>query len=68
MAFTSMIDFFAMGGYGFYVWLAYGISFLVLILLLINTIYKKNNIYKTVKQHLARQQRIKNAANREGTL
>ena len=68
MAFTSITGFFAMGGFGFYVWLAYCISFLALTILLINTINKKKKIFKTVKQRISRQQRIKNAQNREGTL
>lgn len=32
--FQSLSDFFAMGGYGFYVWLAYGLSFLAIALLI----------------------------------
>lgn len=68
MAFSSVADFFSMGGYGFYVWLSYSISFLSLIILIINTRNKKNKIFKRVRQRLARQQRIANAQNREGTL
>lgn len=68
MAFSSIGDFFAMGGYGFYVWLAYGVSFFALIILVLNTINKKNKIVKTVKQRALRQQRIKNAQDMEGTL
>ncbi|WP_019613232.1 MULTISPECIES: heme exporter protein CcmD [Psychromonas] len=68
MAFTSIADFFAMGGYGFYVWLAYGISILSLIVLIINTMHKRKMVLKTVKQRIAREQRIKNASNMEGTL
>ncbi len=30
MAFHSLADFFAMGGYAFYVWTAYGICFVLL--------------------------------------
>ena len=30
MAFESLADFFAMGNHGFYVWFAYGLTFLVL--------------------------------------
>ncbi|MBF4101627.1 heme exporter protein CcmD [Mannheimia haemolytica] len=29
--FESISDFFAMGGYGFYVWLSYGVSFIAMI-------------------------------------
>jgi len=65
MAFTSVADFFSMGGYGFYVWLAYGLSFLSLTVLIINTLNRSNKIFKLIRQRLAREQRIKNAQNRE---
>ena len=68
MAFDSIGDFFAMGGYGFYVWLSYGLTFLALGLLIINSIAKKNKILKNVKQRLAREERIKKAKDMEGTL
>lgn len=68
MAFSSVGDFLAMGGYGFYVWLAYSVSFLALIFLVLSTINRRNKIVKTVKQRALRQQRIKNAQNMEGTL
>ena len=68
MAFTSIADFFSMGGYGFYVWLSYSMALLSLLILLLNTIHKKKKILKMVEQRLARQQRIKNAQNRQGLL
>ncbi|MGB5444857.1 MAG: heme exporter protein CcmD [Psychromonas sp.] len=68
MAFNSFADFFAMGGYGFYVWLAYGISFLSLIVLIFNTLTKRTKIFRAVKQRIAREERINKAKNREGTL
>lgn len=68
MAFDSMTDFFFMGGYGFYVWLAYSVSFLSLFILIINTTAKKKKIFRMITQRNARQQRIKDAQNREGTL
>ncbi len=68
MAFNSLADFFAMGGYGFYVWLAYGISFLGLLVLIINTLVKRKKILKAVNQRIAREKRIKKAKNMEGTL
>ena len=68
MAFDSLSDFFVMGGYGFYVWLAYGISFLGLAVLIINTLVKRKKILKTVEQRIAREERIKKAKNRKDTL
>ncbi len=68
MEFSSISEFFAMGGYGFYVWLAYSISFLSLIVLIINTVNKRRTILKNVMQRTQRKQRINNAKNMEGTL
>ncbi|PKF62916.1 heme exporter protein CcmD [Psychromonas sp. psych-6C06] len=68
MAFNSFSDFIAMGGYGFYVWLSYGLSFFALIILVVNSVAKKNKILKNVEQRLAREERIKKAKNLEGTL
>jgi heme exporter protein D len=68
MAFDSIGDFIAMGGYGFYVWLSYGLTFLALTLLIINSVAKKDKIFKSVEQRLAREQRIKKAKDMEGTL
>jgi len=68
MAFTSVADFFAMGGYGFYVWLAYGISFLSLAILIINTVTKRKQILNNVNKRVARGHRIRQAKNMEGTL
>ena len=68
MAFASWSDFIAMGGYSFYVWLAYGVSLLSVFLLVISTVTKRKKIFKHVEQRLLREQRIKAAENREGTL
>jgi len=68
MAFSSWSDFIAMGGYSFYVWLAYGVSLLSVVLLVISTVTKRKKIFKHVEQRLLREQRIKAAENREGTL
>ena len=68
MAFNSLADFFSMGGYAFYVWLAYGISFSALFVLVTNTIFKRKKILMKVEQRIVSQQRIKNARNMEGTL
>lgn len=68
MAFDSFSDFFEMGGYGFYVWLAYGLSFLSLAVLIINTLYAKHKVLKKVSLRLAREQRIKKAQNNQGGL
>lgn len=68
MAFTSFSEFIAMGGYGFYVWLAYGVSLFSVLLLILSTLQKRKKIFKQVGDRLQREQRIKAAENREGTL
>jgi heme exporter protein D len=68
MAFSSIADFFAMGGYGFYVWLSYGVSFLSLAILIINTVSKRKQILNNVNKRVARGHRIRQAKNMEGTL
>lgn len=68
MAFDSISEFIAMGGYGFYVWLSYGLTFLALIILIINSVAKKNKILKEVEQRHLREQRMKSAQNTENTL
>ncbi|WP_413702275.1 heme exporter protein CcmD [Psychromonas sp. KJ10-10] len=57
-----------MGGYGFYVWLSYGLTFLALFILIINSVAKKNKILKEVEQRYLREQRMKSAKNTEDTL
>lgn len=68
MAFASLSDFIAMGGYSFYVWLAYGVSLLSLAVLIFSTVSKRKKIFYQVEQRLQREQRIKAAEKREGTL
>ena len=68
MAFISLSDFIAMGGYSFYVWLAYGVSLLSVTLLITNSLMKRKKIFHQVEQRIQREQRIKAAENREDIL
>ena len=68
MAFTSLSDFIAMGGYSFYVWLAYGVSLVSVTLLITNSLMKRKKIFHQVEQRIQREQRIKAAENREDIL
>ncbi|WP_032092315.1 MULTISPECIES: heme exporter protein CcmD [Pasteurellaceae] len=67
MFFQSFDDFIHMGGYGFYVWLAYGISFIVILALIIQSIAGKRALFKDIKRQQQREQRQR-AANTGGTL
>jgi heme exporter protein D len=50
MQFSSWAEFFYMGGHGQYVWLAYAISFVICLLLVIVPLLKKRGIKKAIKQ------------------
>ena len=59
MQFESWSAFFDMGGYGFFVWLAFGVSFLSLLIIYFESIYAKRALFSFAQQEFARKQRIK---------
>lgn len=61
MQFASLSEFFSMGGYGFFVWLAFGVSFAVLIGLYWLGRWQSKKIKAGVLTELARIERIKAA-------
>ncbi|HHF2898818.1 TPA: heme exporter protein CcmD [Vibrio alginolyticus] len=68
MHFESLSDFFAMGGYASYVWSAFGITFLSMLILLITSLRRGDALLKEVKAKIDRQARINAAKNMENTL
>ncbi len=68
MEFTSLSDFLAMGGYGFYVWLAFGVSLVSMVWIIFDTRMKRSRILKQVRSNIERNQRIKAARSMENTL
>lgn len=50
--FDSLADFFAMGNYGFYVWLSYGISFVAIGWLIWQSKREQKQIVAQVKKEL----------------
>ncbi|AZI14791.1 heme exporter protein CcmD [Avibacterium paragallinarum] len=56
MFFESVTDFLNMGGYGFYVWLSYGLSFLALAGLIVQGMLRKKTLIKEIQRE---QQRVK---------
>ena len=58
MFFETWQDFLDMGGYGFYVWLSYGISFAAIVLLVIQSYRGKKTILAEVRREIAREQRL----------
>jgi heme exporter protein D len=61
-------DFFAMGGYAGYVWSAFGITFLSMLILLFVSVRRGDALLKEVQSKIDRQARIEAAKNLENTL
>lgn len=68
MYFESLSDFFAMGGYASYVWSAFGITFLAMIILLVSSVRRGKQLLNEVQAKIDRQARIDAAKNMENTL
>lgn len=62
MAFTSLMDFLMMGKHGFYVWSAYGFSFLVMAWLIWHTLLIRRQVYTRLhKRFLCDEERCNQA-------
>ncbi|MCJ8348468.1 heme exporter protein CcmD [Moritella sp.] len=68
MQFDSFSAFIAMGGYGFYVWLAVAFSTLALGSLTVATIVKRSQIIQEIKNKHQRIERMRAAEKMENTL
>ncbi len=58
-AFTSWAEFFAMGGYAFYVWLAVAFTVIPLLALVLHTTLQRREILNGVERQQARERRIR---------
>ncbi|KHS70990.1 heme exporter protein CcmD [Pectobacterium brasiliense] len=67
IAFTSWQDFFAMGGYAFYVWLAVVLTLLPLSALVGHTLFNRRALLSDIRRQQAREQR-KNTARQSETM
>ena len=66
-AFLNWVDFFAMGGYAFYVWLAVALTVIPLFLLVVHSRMQRRMILNSVSRQHAREKRIQAARQAEGT-
>lgn len=57
--FDSISDFFAMGGYGFYVWLAYGITFAAMGILIWQSKREITQTLRIVQKEQAREKAVR---------
>ncbi|WP_445778444.1 heme exporter protein CcmD [Shewanella sp.] len=59
MQFESINDFLNMGGYAFYVWLAYGVTFTSLTMLIILSASRKRKVLTEIASKMAREEKLK---------
>ncbi|MCL1115341.1 MULTISPECIES: heme exporter protein CcmD [Shewanella] len=59
MQFESINDFLNMGGYAFYVWLAYGVTFTSLTMLIILSARRKRKVLTEIASKMAREEKLK---------
>ena len=58
MAFDSFSDFLSMGGYGFFVWLSFGVSLVAMLLLVVESRWAYRQLFIKMGQEQARKKRI----------
>ena len=68
MFFQSWSDLIHMGGYGFYVWLSYGLSFIAIVALIIQSLMGKSVVLKSVKREQQRESRLQQVQQKGETL
>jgi len=59
MAFSSWAEFWAMGGYGFYVWLSFGTTLLLLLALGWISQREHQQLKQQIRSKVAREQRVR---------
>jgi heme exporter protein D len=65
MQFSSLADFIAMDGHGFYVWLSYGISIFLLSSLVFFSLSRNKKITQQIQQREKRELKLKQAAEQQ---
>ncbi len=65
MQFDSFSAFLDMGGYGFYVWLSYGVSISALALLVISSISSHKKVKQQIVQRQKREAKLRQAAEQQ---
>ncbi|ABV85540.1 MULTISPECIES: heme exporter protein CcmD [Shewanella] len=59
MQFDSVSEFINMGGYAFYVWLAYGVTFFSLGTLVVLSVRQKRKVLVEIAKKIQREERLK---------
>lgn len=58
MAFDSFSEFLAMGGYGFFVWLSFGVTFIAMLAIVVESKLAYKHLFIQVEKEQARKKRI----------
>ncbi|MCY4766992.1 heme exporter protein CcmD [Klebsiella aerogenes] len=66
-AFHSWSDFWQMGGYAFYVWLAVAVTVIALLILFIHTRWQRRALLADIRRQMARERRV-SAARKQSTM
>lgn len=61
MAFDSFSEFIAMGGYGFFVWLSFGVTFIAMLAIVVESKLAYKQLFTQLEKEQARKKRIKAA-------
>ncbi|WP_286877149.1 MULTISPECIES: heme exporter protein CcmD [Pantoea] len=64
-AFTSWSEFFAMGGYAFFVWLSVACTLIPLLGLVLHTLLQRRCLLAEIRQRQAREQRVRAAQTKQ---
>lgn len=59
----SLEEFFHMGGYAFYVWSSYGLTFFVLLMIFLKPMMSKKQVIKDLRMKYRQQERQNNQPN-----
>jgi heme exporter protein D len=63
MQFDSFSAFIDMGGYGFYVWLSYGVAVTLLLILILSSVTGHKQVIKNIAQHKQREDKLRQVRN-----
>ena len=61
MQFESVADFFAMGGYGFYVWISFGFTGMCMMGIVLQTLFAQRRLKYQISAEIQRKKRIQHA-------
>lgn len=65
MQFSNLADFFAMDGHGFFVWLSYGLTFLLFFVIALYSVVNHKSTIKQIQKRQQREIKLKQAAQLE---